>query len=46
MLLPDLEPGELNVRLNELGDEGWEIVAVVAYQRRDYIVLKRPRDSD
>ena len=30
-------------KLNELGSEGWEVVAHVGYEVVDSIVLKRPR---
>ena len=30
-------------KLNELGSEGWEVVARVGYEVVDSIVLKRPR---
>jgi len=30
-------------KLNELGAEGWEVVAHVGYETLDSIVLKRPR---
>ena len=42
----DLDPEGLKVRLNELGDEGWEFVAVVGYKQLDSIVLKRSLDGD
>jgi hypothetical protein len=42
----DMDADELRVRLNELGDEGWEFVAVVGYQRLDSLVLKRPLEDE
>ena len=41
----DLGPEELRTRLNELGAEGWELVATVGYQPLDSVVFKRPKTT-
>ena len=33
-------------KLNELGDEGWELIAYVGYQELDSLVLKRPKQTE
>ena len=38
-----LDAEQLLDKLNELGSEGWEVVAHVGYEVVDSIVLKRPR---
>ena len=38
-----LDEERLLDKLNELGAEGWEVVAHVGYEMVDSIVLKRPR---
>ena len=38
-----LDAEQLPDKLNELGSEGWEVVARVGYEVVDSIVLKRPR---
>ena len=38
-----LDEERLVDKLNELGAEGWEVVAHVGYETLDSIVLKRPR---
>ena len=38
-----LDAEQLLEELNELGSEGWEVVAHVGYEALDSIVLKRPR---
>jgi Domain of unknown function (DUF4177) len=38
--LSDTDPGSLESKLNELGAEGWEVVAYVGHERLDSIVLK------
>jgi hypothetical protein len=38
-----LDAEQLLDKLNELGSEGWEVVAQVGYEVLDSIVLKRPR---
>jgi uncharacterized protein DUF4177 len=49
VLSPNLDGDALTARLNELGAEGWEVVAVTAMEMatgrtRDVVlVLKRPR---
>ena len=35
--------GSLEAKLNELGAEGWELVAYVGYTSLDSMVLKRPK---
>jgi hypothetical protein len=38
--LSDSDPGSLESKLNELGVEGWEVVAYVGHEQLDSIVLK------
>jgi len=46
--LSDADPGSLEAKLNELGVEGWEVVAYVGHEQLDSIVLKcqKPHDVD
>jgi hypothetical protein len=41
-----LDAEQLLDKLNELGAEGWEVVAHVGYEMLDSIVLKRPRVAE
>ena len=41
-----LDAEQLLDKLNELGSEGWEVVAHVGYEVVDSIVLKRPRAAE
>jgi hypothetical protein len=38
--LSDADPRSLESKLNELGVEGWEVVAYVGHEKLDSIVLK------
>lgn len=38
--------GSLEAKLNELGAEGWELVAYVGYTSLDSMVLKRPKQPE
>ena len=38
--LSDHDAGSLESKLNELGSEGWEVVAYVGHEQLDSIVLK------
>lgn len=37
---------QLNSKLKEMGDEGWELVDVEGVMGKRYFIFKRPRSSD